>query len=168
MAVLYYVTRAHTFPGTSVLGGRLGGGGDDGADDGASAVVGLGVQLADASSSWVVVVHGRLVSFGTRVVVPVAWSCSCSCLWQQLGADDGAIGEFRNAERCEREKVGSGGIYACVRGERENGRLERESVGLFKNEKKARPLIVIGGGGKKACVHSFCTANAKRQQWWRD
>ena len=61
-------------------------------------------------------VHGRLVSFGTRVAVAVA--CSCNCLWQQLGAAaaaaiDGAFRELRNAERCEREKVGSGGIGAC-------------------------------------------------------
>lgn len=110
-----YNSRRLTFPGTSVLGGRLGGGGgDDGADEGASAVVGLGVQLAEVLHD-ACVVHGRLVSFGTRVAVAVA--CSCNCLWQQLGAAaaaaiDGAFRELRNAERCEREKVGSGGIGA--------------------------------------------------------
>lgn len=95
------------------LGGRLGGG-DDGADDDGSAAPGLEAQLGGEPDIGLHV--GRVSTYWLRV----AWSC----LWQQLGAvaadDDGlatwwgrAIRELRNAERCEREKVGSGGIEEC-------------------------------------------------------
>ena len=89
-----------------MLGGRLAGG-DDRGDEAQLAEADAGL-LGGASSS--ATVQG-LFSVWLRVVV---WSCR----WQQLGALCGgwdlvgdAIEEVRNAERCEREKVGSGGIF---------------------------------------------------------
>lgn len=106
------------------LGGRLGGGDDSGDEDGDGDGAGLDAQLGESDvglcigrgESSLPLADQGLLSLWRRV----AWRC----LWQQLGgagraacrgkglvvADVVAIKELRNAERWEREKVGSGGI----------------------------------------------------------